>query len=483
MRTEQQMQVGLTQEELIHAFKDFSYFNNNVYKYSFVGNERFKKGSHLDEWCNMMQQGNTCIISSRKHSKSVTMYSYIMWKMLRTPKRDLEILYISYKDKLAKYHIGRFKQAVRNNPIFSQLKDLTPQNVEGVARYSWDGKHKITITPGGIMSFERGKHPDILVLDDCLADPADALNFGIIDKINRMVMEVAFSLPKEGGEIMVIGTAQTPIDFLFKLKDAPHFNWGLYPAINDWKTKEVLWPEMFNWDRLMQIREHEVGHKGFEKEYMCKPVWSADSFFHQTDILATINSQLKNFNSLKTKNDVGIGWDVGKHSHPAYVSAFEFVPLAKGMDIAVQRHIKWMEGWEYKRQLDYVKGLVERLRADYVNFDNTRGELEGFYEKGYMDKTVYNPINFSVKMKSQLATEYEKRVMHETSKGTKSPLIAHINHQRSINQILVVTNDLQAVATHEGHGDSFWGNALALHRIHKGSIGFLEDPDNVTGLF
>lgn len=479
----QMQSIGLTQEELVHAYKSLPYFLNNVYKYSFVGKEVFKPGKHINEWGEMMQAGNTCIISSRKHSKSVTMYGYLMWEILRHPKQDLEILYISYKDKLAKYHIGRFKQAVRNNPLFSQLHDFTPQNVEGVARYSWDGKHKITIHPGGIMSFERGKHPDILILDDVLADPADVLNFGIIDKINRMVMEVAFSLPKEGGSIKVIGTAQTPIDFLFKLKDAPHFNWGMYPAITDWKQKTTLWPEMFSYERLMEIREHEVGHKGFEKEYMCKPVWSADSFFTQEDIMATVNTNLKNFNSLKTKNDVGIGWDIGKHSHPAYVTAFEYIPIAKGMDIAVQRHIKWMVGWEYKKQLDYVQGLVERLRADYVNYDATRGELEGFYEKGYMDKTVYFPINFSVKMKSQLATEYEKRVLHETPDGVKSPLVAHINHQRSINQILVVTNDLQAVATHEGHGDSFWGNALALHRRHKGQIAFLEDPDNVTGLF
>ena len=474
--------AGLTREEVIQSFGSFKYFNKTIYPLSFTSHEPYKGGAHIEQWCDMMQSGNSCIISSRKHSKSVTMYSYLQWQMWRNPHRDLEILYVSYKDKLAKYHIGRFKQTIRNNPLFNQLRDNTPDNVEGVARYSWDGIHKHTIHPGGILSFERGKHPDILILDDVLADPADALNFGIIDKINRMVKEVAFSLPKEGGAIQCIGTAQTPIDFLFELKKAPHFNWGMFPAIIDWKKKETLWPEMFTHDRLMEIREHEVGHKGFEKEYMCKPVWSADSFFTQETLMRTVNPQLKNFNSLKTKNDVGIGWDLGKHSHPAYVAAFEFIPIGEGKDIAVQRHVKWMEGWEYKRQLDYVKGLVERLRADWVHYDNTRGELEGFYEKGMMDKSIFYPITFSLKMKNQLATEYEKRMCHE-EKGEPAPTVMHINHARSLNQILVVTNDLQAVATHEGHGDSFWGNALALYQRNKGKIGFLQDPDNVTGLF
>lgn len=472
--------IPLTQEDIAKAFISLKYFFNNVYPLGFT-DEQFKRGDHLDEWAEMRQNTHSCIIASRKHGKSMSMYAYIMWEVFRNPDKDLEILYVSYKDKLAKYHIGRLKQKIRNNPVFSQLMNITREDVEGIARYTWDGQHKITISSGGILSFERGKHPDILILDDVLADPADALNFGIIEKINRLVLEVAFSLPKEGGKIHVIGTPQTPVDFFFKLKDAPHFKFGIYPAIKDWKQKKVLWPEMFTWERLMQIREHETGHKGFEKEYMCKPVWSADSFFKREDIMLTINPKLKNYNNLRTKNDVGVGWDIGKHSHPAYVTVFEFIPIGKGLDLAVQRHIKWMDGWEYKRQLDYVKGLAERMRADWVNFDNTRGELEGFYEKGYMDKSIFHPINFSLKMKNKLATEYEKRVLYETEKGERSPLIQHINDQRSINQILTVTNDLQAVATPEGHGDSFWGNALALYKQSGGKIFMLEDEDNILG--
>jgi len=472
-----------SQQEIVHAYSSFKYHINNIYPDSFTDKEPFKRGDHIDEWADMMQRGNTCIVSSRKHSKSLTAYAYLQWEIAKHIDRDLEILYISYDKNLARYHIHRFKRTIAMNPFFKQLRDLTPKNVEGIAKYTWDGKHTITLKPGGILTFERGKHPDILILDDVLADPANALNFNIIDKINTLVKEVAFSLPKEGGHVIVVGTTQTPVDFFYDLKHAPHFQWGIYPAIKDLKSGKPLWPEMYSYNRLMQIKNHEIGNKAFDKEYMCKPVWSADSFFNEQDVMDTVNSNLKNYNTLRTKNDVGIGWDIGKHSHPAYVTAFEFVPIGKGQEIAVQRHVKWLEGWEYYKQLDYVKGLVERLRADWVNFDNTRGELEGFYEKGQMDKSVFFPINFNVKTKSQMATEYEKRVHNADSRGNKAPTIQHINHRRSINQVLVVTNDLQAVATHEGHGDSFWGNALALLRKAEGEMHFLEDPDNVTGLF
>lgn len=37
-----------------------------------------------------------------------------------------------------------------------------------------------------------------------------------------------------------------------------------------------------------------------------------------------------------------------------------------------------------------------------------------------------------------------------------------INDTRQTDQILAVTSDLQAFESVDGHGDSFWSNALAL---------------------
>ena len=163
------------------------------------------------------------------------------------------------------------------------------------------------------------------------------------------------------------------------------------------------------------------------------------------------------------------------------------IPIGKGLDIAIQRYQVWMDGWEYQKQLEFIKPLVHKLRVDYCNFDNTRGEMEGFWEKGDMDRSKFFPINFNTKSKHIMSTEFEKRVIHkvineESGKEFHSPLIELINHERTINQILVVTNDLDAVQTHEGHGDSFWGISLALSKTPTGEMHFLSDPENLTGL-
>ncbi len=468
------------------AWDDFTFFHNNIFPQSFTEHERYVGGKHLDNWCKMLQDKRyTCILAPRKHSKSITIYSWLLWQNMRNPKRNLEIMYLSYKKELASYHIKRYKDMKEINPLFHELKDMTFAG--GIAKFRWPTGAKHIIEPEGILSFKRGRHPDIIILDDVLADPTTMLDLAVIEKINKRVFEEVLSMVKEGGEIKVIGTAQTPIDFFFKMKENPDFSWGEFPAVSNWKEKQVLWPEKFPYERLMHIKNFEIGEKGFQKEYMIQPVWSADSFFKRKHIDRCVNPKLQNMMKLTTKNKVGAGWDIGKHSHPAHFTVFEFVPIGKGLELAVQRYQLWMDGWDYTKQLDFIKPLVYNLRVDYCNYDNTRGELEGFYEKGYMDKSKFIPIIFNTKSKHAMASEFEKRVTYkvikENGEEQHSPLIELMNHQRMLNQIMSVTNDLQAIQTHEGHGDSFFSISLALYQSRTGEMFFLQDKDNVTGLF
>src|SRR3990167_8673613 len=877
-------EYDLTKEIIRYSIEDFSYFHNNIFPRSFVNYEKFRKGRHLNVWCDMLQKSrNTCILAPRKHSKSNTIYSWLLWKNMRELDRNLEIIYLSYKKELAAYHLKRYKGMKERNEFFNEMRDIT--NAEGIAKYQWPTGEKHIIEPEGILSFKRGRHPDIIILDDVLADPTTMMDLGVIEKTNQRVFEEVVSMAKEGGEIKIIGcvntetlilipkgitrigdlsdhkllgycnikekvygiqgfneatsfyskgqgkgyilrvanglslhcseehplltlnsegiqewkmakdiqegeflaiqfgqeifgnktieadkaylfglwlaegsyektgritisngdeeihtfllkqgfsrrdaahsrkqsislakemekygiifcksyektipsgffescrenqkeflkgmfdgdgslirakgnklhvsyyttskylaeqlqiillnfgivsslynspkrtrkkdkwnihskresyeirikthshifmqkigfriarkqaeiiktkenvfpipyqskhldravtkrsaglcdiinygkaislqklrkllqgnhinkycdeykilqansqfawiklkskiakegffvdivvpethsffsngfishnTAQTPVDFFFKMKENPEFAWGEFPAVTDWKDKIVLWPEMFPWDRLMHIKNYEIGEKGFQKEYMIKPVWSADSFFIREQIEACINTKLQNVSRIESKNQVGAGWDIGKHAHPAHFTVFEFVPIGKGMETAAQRYEIWMDGWEYSKQLEFIKSLIEPLRIDYVNYDNTRGEMEGFYEKGYMDKSKFFPVNFTIKEKHSLAAEFEKRVRNkiitDQNQEVEYPLIEIMNHPRMINQILSVTNNLESVETHEGHGDSFWSISLALRKTASGKMTFLEDPDNILGL-
>ncbi len=441
-------------EDLIQkSVKSLSYFIENVFPLSFV-NQKYIRPSHLTRyWAPLFQNyQNTCLLASRKHLKSTIVYAYLMWKLLRTIDYDYELLYLSYKADLGQYHVKNFKKLVDYNPLFAEVQSLTP--AETIARYSWDNKHEFIIEPEGVLSFKRGRHPNEVICDDVLADPATQLDPAIIKKINRIFQEDIFSLPKEGGNLRVVGTAQTPQDFFYSLKGQPNWGWGKFPAELDPIKKQTLWPEMFSWQNLQEKRK-VMGDKAYDKEFLIKPVYAAESFFQREQFVPPlVNPDLKNVLELNTHNTVVGGFDVGKKTHPSHFAVFELVG-----NRAIQRYQRFFDRIDYYDQVQEINELVKMLKIDKVYYDSTRGELEGFVEQGIMPKSVYVPVPFSLKNKNTMATEFSKVVSNNE--------IELINDRRQIEQILLVTNDLQAIETDEGHGDSFWSIALAIYGIRQ----------------
>jgi len=443
-----------TREKLLNAKKalnSFPYFVENIFYLSFEG---YSVPKHLVTWADQMQKNKfTARLSARKHLKTTLIQAYIMWKIFKSSKKDLEILYLSYKADIAQYHTRNLKEYIRRNPYFEDAKNLTP--AESIMRYNWDGEHKIVVEPEGILSFKRGRHPDIVICDDILADPASLLNVSVVEKINRMFFEDVMSLPKEGGELHLVGTAQHPSDLFFQIRKKKRFEWYECTAIVDEKNKTVLWPENFPYDRLIQIRDDEIGEKAFRKEYMCSPVYSEECYLTRESILLVVNPEAKPATDIDPRERVIAGWDIGKHVHPSHIAVF--IKGANGKLFMIFQ--MFMDNMAYKDQLDYIKGLVERMKIDEIYYDATRGELEGFMEQGIMDRRIFKPVIFKHTLKFAMAAELEKRVNAKT--------IELLNNSRMINQITTVNNDLQAIETSEGHGDAFWSIAMACYGASK----------------
>lgn len=422
-------------------------FNENIFPLSF--DRDYKPAPHISNWCSILQDSpRVCILAPRKHAKSFSIYCDLMWDIFRFPHRNLEILYLSFTKPLAAYHLRRLKELIEMNPFFKDIKNLTP--AEGIIKYTWDGIHTIRIEPDGILSFKRGRHPDKVVLDDILSDPTTMLDLSVIMKINQRVFEDVFSLPKEGGEIKIVGTLQTSEDFMLKLKDLDHWknSWGFYPAIISDNRKEVLWPELFPYERLMEIKS-EIGEKAFLKEYMLQPVYTAEAYFNEIQINGIINTKLSPMKILKTNNDVVAAWDIGKKSHPSHITIFEIMN-----GIYVQKWQIFLDRMDYTKQVELMNDYQERYGFDKCYFDNTRGEMEGFWERSELERGIFVPCTFTRKMKHKLAANFEKFIVNKK--------VQLLDDRRQKRQILNCTNDLESIQTVEGHGDSFWSIAMAL---------------------
>ena len=430
--------------------ESFSYFLEYIFPFSF---KRYVEGKHLLIWAERLQNNKkTATLSARKHGKSTVMYAYIMWKIFRMTESE-DWRYMSYNGPLSAYHTKNIKKLINHNIFFEKIKDI--KLAESMIGYTWNSKDIFTMEPTSITSFNRGWHGKGLICDDILNDPTNELNMATIETINKAFFEEVLSLPNEGGELHLVGTAQHVEDLFFQIKTkASSFDWASYPAIINEEEKTSLWPEMFPYSRLDQIRRDEIGVKAFAKEYMCSPVWSENAYFKREDIINIIDNGLKNLEWIENKQATVIaGLDIGKVRHPSHFTVF----LHAG-GLIVQIYQIFMDGWDYVKQVEHINSLIDRLKIKRIYYDDTRSELESFAEQGIIQRGIWMPIKFTHSEKFKLASNFGKIV----SKG----VLKLQNNQRAIRSILSVNNNLDAIESVDGHGDAFWSIAMALnHRI------------------
>ena len=116
---------------------------------------------------------------------------------------------------------------------------------------------------------------------------------------------------------------------------------------------------------------------------------------------------------------------------------------------------------DYSDQIDLVRTKIKDLNIDSVYYDATRGEFDVLAEKELLPPQLI-PVRFTRKSKEGMATLLDQQVTNRTIKFLDDP--------DQTDQILAVDSDLEAIeyTNDKGqvfHGDSFWGNALALKDI------------------
>ena len=221
----------------------------------------------------------------------------------------------------------------------------------------------------------------------------------------------------------------------------------------DEAKKIVIFPEWKSYEELCEIRD-TIGDKAFNQEYMTKPSYSESSYIERKDLQAVVDASLAQATKYEGNNDVVAGFDIGKKAHPAHLAIYErWTDKEDGKYHYRQLVSKWFDGVEYKEQLDYLLWAIENYRIDVLRYDNTRGEFEGFEEQGLLHRCM-KPVQFNVKTNNAMAVSLNTIIREQRC--------TMIDDVRQIDQLLQVNNDLQAIESPQGHGDSFWSNALAM---------------------
>ncbi len=475
------------------TYESFPAYVDLIFSESF---EEFVRGEWPARRCRTFQENDrTVVVGPRDHFKSTGNYAYVTWWVWRnrfdadpdcewaTGPADLEILYFSFNQPMARYHIGAentdgIKPLIDRNPWFEPVIDKKPQ-AESRGAYTWGGDHVVSISPASVQQMVRGKHSDIVIVDDPFQDDnkQDAgLDPGRVLKINRIFKDAIMSIPSgEVAELHVSTTPQTEEDFTFDDALLADFDRLEEPAIQDYDRENVLWPEWKTFDDLIGLK-HKLGDKSFNQEYQVSPRSSEIGYFRDEDIAAMTSAGLEDYGERGLDdrwvaqsdewsiNGCVAGLDIGKKRHPAHLAVFAITDreIRVGDDQIVrspaghlfQVHSKWMDGWDYRRQVEYCQRAVDYFNIRSLPYDNTRGEYEGLDEMGMLPPEMV-PISLNRPTNQEVASSFD---VHASTGRIKL-----LPDGRQNRQLKIVTNDLDAVETGEGHGESFWSIGLACH--------------------
>ena len=248
----------------------------------------FEVGDHHKEWWEELQTDDDCVfLSPRDHGKSFALArAYPIWKAKYHSKWIKEILILGADSSFAQDNLAKLKDIVKANPRLQYLYPKSPRLYRNT-RSELELTNGVFIKAKGYLSPLRGRHPQLIILDDVLNEK-NSLTDDQRFKVEKFFYEVVLPMKDRGtqrqraagfkSQIVKIGTAQHYKDLGHKLLVNPGFRGRKQRAILDEAAQKVLWPERYPFDALDRIRK-VMGSLGFSKEYLNEPINDDTSLF------------------------------------------------------------------------------------------------------------------------------------------------------------------------------------------------------------
>jgi len=455
-----------------YSIGSFWEFVRDVWSLGFEHPEYFKAW-HVGKLCEeveecMENKMNYLAILPRAHFKSTILgHAFSIWRTLKTPG-SCNILYLSYSDTMAKYHISEINKEVNRNPILKQLMTNKAPKADFTFRYSTGNEGTAEILHGGLFSFKRGMHVNgALIADDILKDPESPLAVGQMAKIEDHFLTESLFIPNQGIPVVVVGTPMIPGDLLTVLEKDDRFKTTKLPALDPEPGRRVLMPEVYSEKWLLE--QQKAKPKSFASEFLLQPHFNTEAYFNTEDIEKCEDANLRSLpttmkHDFSDDEDIFAGFDVGKKRHPSHLVVFK----RKGERIE-QIHQSWLDGWDYSQQVVFLNEAAENFGLSKGYIDNTRGELE---DRGL--HRLWYPLSFSLKSKNNMAHIFEEYV--------HSGNLHLIRDHRQRQQILSVSNELKAPETPMGHGDAFFSIAMALQAAYETGVYRMQTVANLQDI-
>ncbi len=208
----------------------------------------------------------------RGHAKTTaTTFNYVSW--LVGNYHDIHINIVTKTASLAEEIltalITRFESDTLYKEVFGNLKPRQPKK--------WTSRELIvdrteisknpTLKATGIMGPITGGRSDLVICDDII-DEENVRTRLQVEKVNTWFNKVLYPTLYPWGGMIVVGTRWSYADIYAELLE----KWpsDTKQAILNDKTQEVLWPEYWSYDKLLE-RRNEIGSIFFNCQYQNDP--------------------------------------------------------------------------------------------------------------------------------------------------------------------------------------------------------------------
>ena len=247
----------------------------------------FDIGIHHKNWAARLATGmDICEMAPRDHGKSSSLArAYPLWK-IKYDRWVKEVMVLGPDQPSAVENLDKIKDLLTSRP---SLRYLVPKK----RRDTFFSRTEIELTNGktikakGVGSPLRGRHPQLIIMDDVLNE-SNSLTMEHQAETRRHLNEVIIPMKDKGQawqkaqgyrpQLVVVGTAQDKNDMYHELQNNEEYIGEKLQAVLDDETEKVLWPERYTYDDLMALKR-KVGAVAFSKEYQNNPLSEETTIF------------------------------------------------------------------------------------------------------------------------------------------------------------------------------------------------------------
>ena len=246
------------------------FIKEEIYKHDLDATKnKWKLGKLHQEWNNFLNEKRICVKAPRDHLKTFFFSESYPIKRLKY-NHDDEIQIFSKTDKLAVRILDKIKKRIQRNP---NLRYLAGHGADFWSKTEIRCSNGATIYAQGFGSAIRGGHPKLIILDDII-DTQVVYSDEQNEKTKERMAGEILPMAEPDTQIIIVGTLQREDD-IYATVDPRHWLIKSYDAIVDEENHKTLFPEKWDWDKLMKRKEEITalkGEKWFLKEYRNWPV-------------------------------------------------------------------------------------------------------------------------------------------------------------------------------------------------------------------